>query len=606
MEHDQPQFSPLDGNSRQIRTLILRPGKGDEQIVCEHEIVSLEKPGDFEALSYCWGPREPSQEITLNDAPLRVSPALAIALSYLRHENDSRRLWIDAICINQEHNDEKLHQVAQMRSIYESASRVLVWLGPPSKKIAAGFRFMEAVSKEYLEINNSGNTAQESVKLSLYALHGIQKLLRRPYWDRLWVIQEIALATQDPMVGCGNRWLPWKVIGNALKRAHAAVSNANSDDNGGNYYRYEALRNEVVHSDDYRELARIRREIQGSRTVRISYRNTPSTNLLELLANTRYKHATNPCDKIYALLGLIRSRAGDDSMLKTPLIPDYDKTCWRVFREATKFAMETEESLAVLQCKNHLNRPELPSWVPDFSNNLTETFPNYRYNSSASGPLQDPKEVRFRISLDLETLYVTGAFIDSVERVVDLQNVDSALGDVILKVHNAVFDLLAKDRDPRHPSSRYLVEALWRTMTRYEGFEGYESEDDFIPEVEELRTLYLALVERHPTKPNFERENEPLDFRPFTNAFLSSVRFSPGCPHRRFIISKKGLLGFGPPNCQKGDSICLFLGYEMPVILRPFGKYHRLLGSAYVRGIMNGEAVPSWELGQKPETFIII
>ncbi len=58
MGHEQPQFKPLDKGIRQICILILHPGKEDEQIVGEHEIVSLEEPVEYEALSYCWGSPE--------------------------------------------------------------------------------------------------------------------------------------------------------------------------------------------------------------------------------------------------------------------------------------------------------------------------------------------------------------------------------------------------------------------------------------------------------------------------------------------------------------------------------------------------------------------
>jgi hypothetical protein len=53
-------------------------------------------------------------------------------LRYLRKRNFERYLWIDAICINQADADEKGMQFTMMGSIYAQASRVLIWLGPPS------------------------------------------------------------------------------------------------------------------------------------------------------------------------------------------------------------------------------------------------------------------------------------------------------------------------------------------------------------------------------------------------------------------------------------------------------------------------------------------
>lgn len=120
--------------------------------------------------------------------------------------------------------------------------------------------------------------------------------------------------------------------------------------------------------------------------------------------------------------------------------------------------------LEILQYKNHLNCPELPSWVPDFSTHWSETFPtlgpDHWHDWSASGPLRVPNALRFRISSDFETLYAHGAFVDFIEHVVDLQRVDTAIEDVIRDVHNAVSDSVAKDLDSTLSSSRDLVDAL--------------------------------------------------------------------------------------------------------------------------------------------------
>jgi Heterokaryon incompatibility protein (HET) len=38
-------------------------------------------------------------------------------------------IWIDALCIDQQNNSERNHQVRVMGKIYEMAIEVLVWLG---------------------------------------------------------------------------------------------------------------------------------------------------------------------------------------------------------------------------------------------------------------------------------------------------------------------------------------------------------------------------------------------------------------------------------------------------------------------------------------------
>ncbi|KAF2651307.1 HET-domain-containing protein, partial [Lophiostoma macrostomum CBS 122681] len=213
MKCNASPFQPLDKTSRQIRILILHPGDGDQGLSCDHEIVSLDRPGGYEALSYCWGPPDTSAEIMLNGAHYHVSSALKAALNHLRWMKQPRRLWIDALCIEQGQKEEKLHQVAQMRSVYESASQVLVWIGTPTKDTVAGMELINRIatssSRYYSRAN--GFTLSD-VPMSLDSLVGILAILRRPYWYRMWIIQEVAVASRPPLIGCGSMWLSWDIF----------------------------------------------------------------------------------------------------------------------------------------------------------------------------------------------------------------------------------------------------------------------------------------------------------------------------------------------------------------------------------------------------------
>lgn len=115
---------------RTIRLLIIEPSSElTAPITGKLKIVSLDERPDFEALSYTWGPRDPRYQICCNGQPLNVTQNCHEALTALRLKDRPRRIWIDAICINQESIIEKNHQVPLMVSIYESASLVVVWLG---------------------------------------------------------------------------------------------------------------------------------------------------------------------------------------------------------------------------------------------------------------------------------------------------------------------------------------------------------------------------------------------------------------------------------------------------------------------------------------------
>jgi hypothetical protein len=85
----------------------------------------------YEALSYEWGSPTTNTnqfQITLNGSVVAVRENLWWALYHLRHESDSRSLWVDTVYINQNNISQRNHQMEQMEQIYSRASRV-AWLG---------------------------------------------------------------------------------------------------------------------------------------------------------------------------------------------------------------------------------------------------------------------------------------------------------------------------------------------------------------------------------------------------------------------------------------------------------------------------------------------
>lgn len=64
------------------------------------------------------------------------------------------------------------------------------------------------------------------------------------------------------------------------------------------------------------------------------------------------------------------------------------------------------------------------------------------------------------------------------------------------------------------------------------------------------------------------------------------------------VTSKAGYLGWGPPGMQKEDLVCVLYGCAMPVILRKVDDHHYIhIGSCWVLGLMNGEAIKRVEEG---------
>jgi hypothetical protein len=81
---------------------------------CELEYSSLDHNPIYEALSYTWGDASIKLSILCGNNPFPVTSNLHEALLRLRSEKEARKVWIDAICINQDDIAERNAQVALM------------------------------------------------------------------------------------------------------------------------------------------------------------------------------------------------------------------------------------------------------------------------------------------------------------------------------------------------------------------------------------------------------------------------------------------------------------------------------------------------------------
>ncbi|KAF5595264.1 heterokaryon incompatibility 6 OR allele [Fusarium subglutinans] len=196
--------------------------------------------GDFIALSYVWGhPKlsegQPPYSITVNGCPFEVTPNLYHALVQLSQGYRVRqgfKLWVDAICINQSDNDERGQQVARMRDIYQSAWQVAIWLGPAEQDSQLALSALHWLAREsnrpspmddfYIEsfsidlrpIIIMWPTYESPMKKEVYK--ALFHFFTRPYWRRMWVVQEVAMGNPHTPVICGDKYISWHDVHQAV------------------------------------------------------------------------------------------------------------------------------------------------------------------------------------------------------------------------------------------------------------------------------------------------------------------------------------------------------------------------------------------------------
>jgi Heterokaryon incompatibility protein (HET) len=208
-------YRPLPPGPDKIRLLHLLPSEDENApIQCKLIDYSLQNSGKrkhlYEALSYVWGSEQKPNSLLIGDYFLPITLSLHEALLRLRDHALGRYMWIDAVCINQNDDREKEHQIGLMAHIYSHASRTIVWLGEAADdsdraieniRLAANGRSDFGVSEKgrsrpHVSADDlSGNDFSEFGLSKNYRRRpnlipeeqGIVALLERSWFCRIWV-----------------------------------------------------------------------------------------------------------------------------------------------------------------------------------------------------------------------------------------------------------------------------------------------------------------------------------------------------------------------------------------------------------------------------------
>ncbi|KAK4244284.1 heterokaryon incompatibility protein-domain-containing protein [Corynascus novoguineensis] len=222
-------YSPLDLGRPSIRLLRIQQEEWFDDIICQlFEACGDEEEGvPYKALSYTWGgsqhrPVEGLPRVLVDGHEIGLTQNLYIALRQIRPRNRDLILWVDAICINQNNPQEKGHQVQHMGSIYKGAEEVLGWLGledDASDSLLGLVSWIESKATEATAMEHRDRwtelcyrhmdrwRANNNPGVFLRMNQAFQTLLERPWFTRVWILQEIAHA-KTARILCGRSSCP--------------------------------------------------------------------------------------------------------------------------------------------------------------------------------------------------------------------------------------------------------------------------------------------------------------------------------------------------------------------------------------------------------------
>jgi hypothetical protein len=350
-----------------IRLLLLAPGKDEEPVHCMLMVSSFPNIilDSYSALSYTWGTRENPATIFVNQQPLEVTQNLEKALRCVRDDDGVKVFWVDAICINQEDSVEKADQIKNMRFIYERAQIVEVWLGDhlddhSNVAVRAALLFRVGKSEARRMIAEPGMA---------WFLEDFSQLIERPYWKRVWIVQELVCARRillhyGPI---GILWDPIEMINTWLIQWQNEYASAHTR----NFTKLPLIGSPYIQKiSSHRELHQFHQD--AARKENLDLRRGTFMNLL---GEKQPTFASEPKDHIYGLLGIV------EDLSKAPTIPiDYSLTTEEVFINATKHILVNDKNLCIFSRiqSEELEQPilALPSWCPDYarSGDRTNSF----------------------------------------------------------------------------------------------------------------------------------------------------------------------------------------------------------------------------------------
>lgn len=511
-----------------------------------------------------------------------------------------------------------------MRYVFRVSPHVLIWMGIPSEHL--GFMlatgWIDRISDSWIE--NPEDTEK-----------ALLELLRTPWWQRLWVLQEVLLPRSASMF-FGSLSFGFRDFIRSMRHLHVTTYKvprrrlANSS--------FPAFQRAVFENIwAFRAMMgldgdTIRLDSPGGNpfnTRTVVDKPKELSKFIEIIALARFQLTTDPRDKLFGLLGLI------DGSLAILLQPRYDEPVLASYCRTTATIMRASRSLKLLEHvfpqKRSSELQALPSWVPDYSAEFSRYdrlwILKQRYMDQRRQTVT-PAHADIRIQDD-QVLQVKGVLVDTViqtSSVIDYYSFDPStlencpealvqswdpvlldyLGSLVAEGRH-----IGKTRDTPSPSSAALAILLNKEHPEIANpFDAL----DYVGGGSILSAYRDTILQG--LAPTSLRSSVTAGRRDiFSKNAMLHLRSTPGMDWneylhdmvahiqdavmgRQLFITTDGFFG-SAQHVVVGDKVFVLDGSRLPVILRPSSTpartgHYTFVGCCYVPGIMDGQA---WSRG---------
>ncbi|KIW24128.1 uncharacterized protein PV07_09860 [Cladophialophora immunda] len=629
----------------------------------------------FSALSYVWGSIDNPAYIIMNgNTKFWITQNLFRALKSLRRPDVAQSLWVDAICMNQQDAEEKKLQIALMRRVYQQAEKVIAFVPQTPddtqslndlvvKILNAGRKCQELIDSgvimdqnELLESTEAANAespgeapsspSKREINIKQLPLKPTgtciedydlppeddpawiawRKFFASPYFRRIWILQEYAMARSvDYRFGDGQAPSSLMLLAMYYVRYMSRLLNAHYLGRGEN-------------SELTRAALLGWKGLEGMTIERVSIQDgDEAEKLIHKIHSAMSFDATDPRDKIYALLGLV-SDAGAFMDLVTY---EQDQTYAKVYRSFARAFIENGHCVNILRmaCLMPWN-PELPTWIPDWSAStasMTSAISSdHRFRAGGESELH--------ATINQDQLILAGTTFDTIEFVADAfvpfsGNSPLSAGALRLQDFFETFAIstgqVCNHVNPQDsaPTMAQMLSAISMqpkpfllSQPDHEPGTGTGTDTGALKDLALCQMLLVRLMHYLEIE---DHANHKVVFTAFPEKDRDFIQLvAENTVSRRFCVTKAGKrVGLVPERAQVGDHVAVVFGMPVPLVLRKVvGRdgggepaeaeeeheqqqqqaEYRLVGDAYVTGVMQGEMLVEGNVTNTGQRMVLV